>query len=77
MFELNGASIYVVSFILLSFLFYFLKVMVSLHTENVQQAFAYALPTNIPVSSHTDAYSSTDEELIDSSVFVSQQVWSY
>lgn len=51
--------------------------MVSLHTENVQQAFAYALPTNVPVNSHPDVYPSTEEEYADSNVFVSQQVCKY
>ncbi|XP_076097651.1 dual E2 ubiquitin-conjugating enzyme/E3 ubiquitin-protein ligase BIRC6-like isoform X3 [Mytilus galloprovincialis] len=53
-----------------------LKVMVSLHTENVQQSFSFALPSNVPTNQHFDLYSATDDELTETNNFITQQVTS-
>lgn len=48
--------------------------MVSLHTENVQQSFSFALPSNVPTNQHFDLYSATDDELTETNNFITQQV---
>ena len=44
--------------------------MVSLHTENVQQSFSYALPTNVPTSLHSDINISIDDEIVETNGYV-------
>jgi len=44
--------------------------MVSLHTENVQQSFSYALPTNVPTNVHPDINISTDDEIVETNGYM-------